>query len=137
MRGEWFAVRMLPRIGDSMSKSITVNRSDERYELVGNQFVSVTLEGDDHRAEPITVDAQLLNLSSSGAKLSVPLDLPKDKLLQIKLMLEEFELTMYVSGTVCWSAKDGEQSSLVGCKLNPNIPKSVLQHIAQSGRLDR
>jgi hypothetical protein len=120
-----------------MAKAVAAKRSDERYELVGNQFVTVSIEADDHRREPITVAAQLLNLSSSGAKLSVPLDLPRDKLIQIKLMLEEFGLTMYVSGTVCWTAKDGEQSCLVGCKLKPNIPTSVLQHIAQSGRLDR
>ena len=43
-----------------MSKGVVAKRTDERYELVGNQFVTVTIESDDHRVEPITVDAQLL-----------------------------------------------------------------------------
>jgi hypothetical protein len=114
-------------------------RADVRYELVGNQTVTVTADGEDYRAEPQTVTAQLLNLSTSGAKLSLPLDLPRDRSMRIKLTLEEFGLTIYVSGVVCWSAKsDGaEQSCIVGCRLNPNIPVSILEHVAQTGRLDR
>lgn len=120
-----------------MSSGVQSKRSDERYELVGNQIVTLTIDPDDHRTEPMTVSAQLLNLSTSGAKLAVPLDLPRDKAIQIKLTLEEFGLTMYISGTVCWAAKDDAQACQIGCRLNPNIPASVLQHVAQSGRLDR
>lgn len=119
-------------------KSVT-ERTDVRYELIGNQVVTVTIEADDHRAEPTTVSAQLLNLSTSGAKLSVPLDLPRDRAIRIKLTLDEFGLTIYVSGTVCWSAKAdaADRSCLVGCRLSPNIPVSILEHVAQTGRLDR
>ncbi len=119
-----------------MSKS-TIDREDPRLELVGNQFVTVTIESDDNRAEPNTVAAQLLNLSAAGAKLSVPLDLPRDKSIRIKLTLEEFALTIYLSGTVCWAAKEGTQSSLIGCRLSPTIPTSILEHVARGGTLDR
>ena len=119
-------------------KTVT-DRADARYELIGNQVVTVTIESDYHRAEPTTVSAQLLNLSSSGAKLSLPLDLPRDRSIRIKLTLDEFGLTIYVSGKVCWAAKTTEvdHACLVGCRLSPNIPMSILEHVAQTGRLDR
>jgi hypothetical protein len=120
-----------------MTKGTIVERADQRYELAGNQIIPVTIVSDEHRVDPITVDAQLLNLSSTGAKLALPIDLPRDRWLRLKLTLEEFALTIYVSGKVCWKSNGGEQSCQVGCRLNPQIPTSILQHVAQSGRLDR
>ncbi|MCE9607307.1 MAG: PilZ domain-containing protein [Planctomycetia bacterium] len=120
-----------------MSQVAVASRVEPRYEIDGELAVTLIIEPDDYRSAPIEVEATLINLSASGAKLAVPTALEQDKTVRIKLVVDRLGLSFYLSARVCWAAPEGESSSIVGCQLSPNIPEGILQHIAQGGRLNR
>lgn len=119
-----------------MSQTLVGSRVEPRYEIDGELGVIVFIEPEDHRAEPIELNATLLNLSASGAKMSVPTALEQDRLLKIKLIVEKLGVSFYLQARVCWAERDGA-ASIVGCALKPNIPEGVLSHLAAGGRLNR
>ena len=112
-------------------------RGDLRYEIVGRQIASVTLDPEDVREEPAVFQARLLNLSRKGAKFSVPVEFPLQKTLRIKLSVDDLALSLFVAAEVCWSEPDGNGGHHVGCSLNPSIPPGVFDRFAVDGRLDR
>jgi hypothetical protein len=115
----------------------TAQREELRFELVGRRFVTLTIEPDDHRAERLTGTAQLLNLSSNGARLSVPFELPKSKSMRIKLEVDDLGLSIYMAAEVCWQALSDSQENTIGCRLSPQIPPSILKHVTEGSQPDR
>lgn len=121
-----------------MSQAAVVGaRVEPRYEIDGELGVIVFIEPEDHRAEPIELKATLLNLSASGAKMSVPAALEQDKAIKIKLIVEKLGVSFYLQARVCWAEQDGTAASIVGCSLTPNIPEGVLSHLGSGGKLNR
>ena len=107
-----------------------------RYQIDGEQLVTVTVDPDDHRAGRRTLEARLINLSSGGARFSLPLSIPVGETLRVQLAIERLGLSMYVTAEVCWTAADGSGNSLLGCKVQPSVPAGILAQLAQGGRLD-
>src|SRR5262245_231256 len=123
-------------MGNEMATVATGSRAQARIDLDEAFAVQLTIESDDGRTEQI-VTATVLNLSTGGAKLAVPLALKADKAFRLRLVVDQLGLNMYLSAKVCWSAPDGTDACVIGCRLSPNIPDGILQHIAGGGRLDR
>lgn len=119
-----------------MATVATGSRAQPRLDLEEAFAVQLSIESDDGRTEQI-VTATVLNLSTSGAKLAVPLALKADKAFRLRLVVDLLGLNLYLSAKVCWSAPDGTDACVVGCRLSPTIPDGILQHIAAGGRLDR
>lgn len=112
-------------------------REAERFEIVEERRVALEIEPDDLRSEPQIISARLLNLSTTGAKLGAPICLPRDRAIRLKLSIDEMGVSFYLSTRVCWSAPAGEHGFTVGCQLSPNVPASVLKHLAQGARPER
>lgn len=120
-----------------MSNVAVAERAQPRYEIEESFSVELVIEPDDHRAEPIRLAATVLNLSTRGAKLAVPMALERDRTVRIQLVVDRLGLSFYLSARVCWAAPAGTEASVVGCQLSPPIPDGILKHIAQGGRLNR
>jgi hypothetical protein len=120
-----------------MATADTKSREAPRYELVDERQVQLELEPDDLHSEPSTVMARLLNLSTQGAKLAVPLDPPRNWTIRMKLAIDELGVSFYLSTRVCWSAPAGDGGYLIGCQLSPAVPETVLRHVAGGARPER
>ena len=73
----------------------------------------------------------------TGARLSVPVELPLSRSLRLHLAIEEFALMFYLRAEVCWSAPRDQGGWEIGCCLNPGIPSTLFAVLAKGGRLDR
>lgn len=120
-----------------MSQVAAHPRVEPRYEIDGELGVTLIIEPNDHRAAPIELKATLLNLSASGAKMSVPMALEQDKSVRVKLVVEKLGLTFNLSARVCWAEVAGAEQCIIGCQLSPNIPAGILQNVSQGGKLNR
>lgn len=112
-------------------------REELRYEIPGDQTVSIAVEPLDHKALPQVLEARLINLSAGGAKLAVATQLPPHKTLRVRLRIVSLSLELYVSANVCWASHSGPDQCILGCRLTPRIPEGMLSHLAAGGRLDR
>jgi hypothetical protein len=112
-------------------------REELRYEIPGDQTVSIAVDPIDHRALPQVLTAHLINLSASGAKLAVAAHLPPHKMLRLKLQIPSLSLELYVSAKVCWASHSEPDQCILGVRLSPRISESLLGHLAAGGRLDR
>lgn len=113
------------------------SREAMRFEVLGDRQATLEIESDDFRSESDVLAARLVNLSSKGAKLSVSTELPRNRAIRMKLEVDELGLSFYLATRVCWTTQAADGMWLVGCELSPNVPESILKHIADGGRLER
>jgi PilZ domain-containing protein len=112
-------------------------RDTARLEFADIPTVSITLDAAQDRFKPRVIWASLINLSSQGAKLALPIILPQNKEFRLRLTIDQFALQFYVSAKVCWTAVGGEDGSVIGCRFRPSLPNGLLDHLAAGGTLDR
>ncbi len=85
-----------------------------------------------------TYAANLLDISRGGLKLSVPIELKIDDVIQLRLANEESQLDLRESARVCWIQKDPDSDGWhVGCQIQGAIDEDVLRELATRGLLDR
>lgn len=112
-----------------------VNRP-RRYQVNENYVVRVTVE-QPSSAEKFTANAQLLDLSPGGAKLSLNRPIRFEEALTIALHSEELELHLIVSARVCWTRQQGEGCWVLGCSFDPQLPREELEKLFAQGLLER
>lgn len=118
--------------------STSQDRHDhQRYEIVGEQRVTVTIDPEDRQGRRRVFDARLINLSSGGARFAVPATIPVGEVMHVQLAIERLGLSMYVTAEVCWAENVAHGESLLGCKLAPAVPAGLLRKVAEGGRTDR
>jgi len=112
-------------------------RSQQRIEVVGDYAVALIVEPEDMREEAETLQATLLNLSISGAKLVVPKLLRQNRSVRVHLIVDKLGVSFYLAAQIRWGTVDERGRYLVGCSFSPNIPEGILRHIAGEQRLER
>lgn len=117
--------------------SVVQSREAMRFEILGDRHATLEIEPDDFRSEATVLAARLVNLSSKGAKLSVAMQLPRNRAIRMKLAVDELGLSFYLATRVCWTTEAADGTWFVGCELSPNVPESILKHITEGGRLER
>jgi hypothetical protein len=110
---------------------------DARFSLGGEHEVTVTIEPEDHRQEPQVCLGRLLDLSRSGARFRLPLDVPVANTLRVKIALSDLGMEFYVGASVCWTKPDDSGFWQLGCLLNPAIPAGLFERLSRGGRIDR
>ena len=119
-----------------MDKPIDWFDREVRYRVKGDFWPATVLRTTESGDE--TVQAQLLDISQRGLKLSVPIELANDEVFRVRLANDELGVDVIESAQVCWARKQEETDSwTVGCKIQQQIDKNTLEDLVEHGLLDR
>ncbi len=107
-----------------------------RYRLSrdGNITVVIEYEGDETLQ---TIPAELLDISTGGAKLQTDVSIPMLNIVMLQLQVPELKRTLTVSGEVCWVKPTHEDHWHLGCSFRPPMPQDTLEEFAQCNILER
>ena len=109
---------------------------EPRYQLCDGQVASVVLQ----RAEgcdPRSVSAQLLDISRNGVKLSVPICLPFEEEVDMRIEIPDLALNLEISATVRWVRPAGDVTWLLGCVFNRELSDRGIAKLTSGMCLDR
>jgi hypothetical protein len=84
---------------------------------------------------PRSIEATLLDLSSTGAQLRVPVPLEVAEAITLHLRPEASQLPITRSGTVRWARRDDQGDWLVGCLLDRQLDWETLGELFLEGVL--
>jgi len=103
-----------------------------RYEIKSDSDLTVTIEKDASES----IEAELVNISVSGAKIKVSQAILADEVLAMTIEAKLRNRKIVISGGVCWVRPATGDDWWLGCSFNPHIPEEVLREFAEDGTLD-
>ncbi len=109
---------------------------DRRYAILHACAASVIIEGD-AGGGPRSVEAQLVDLSRSGAELSVATCPSIDAAARLLINVPELQIDLVVEIEVCWAEPGEDDTWRLGCRFEPELPENLLEQLATGGVLDR
>ena len=112
----------------------TLAARETRYVLRGETDVTVQRR---HDRQPRVIQGRLLDLTVSGAKLSIPEPLPVEESLTLLFRFGETGLNFMVEAQVRWSRPGRESLWWLGCSFSPKMDDEYLACLASEGLLDR
>ena len=119
------------------STSQTMLERKPRYTIRDGQTATVVLERVSLSDHPL-VRANLIDLSESGAKLSIASCLPIGEVVQLKLSAEQLDSEFLGTAEICWNRPGKEEEDwLVACSFRPQIPKHILDTLVACGLLQQ
>jgi hypothetical protein len=98
--------------------------------------VKVVVERGQER-NPASVEAQLLEMSAIGAKLSTTSPLQFSESVVLKINSRELELNLVVTCVVHWVRYGPGDKWTVGCSFVTEFPQEALDRLASAGLVDR
>ncbi len=107
-----------------------------RYSLASDDEIEVLVERDGESGLEST-DAELIDISTGGAKLRTAAPLNVLDILSLQLCIKRMRRTITVAGAVCWTTPTNNGQWWVGCRFQPPMPEQTLQEFAQGGILER
>ena len=110
---------------------------DARFQLDGQHPVTLTVEPDDHREEPLILHGTLVDLSRSGLRITIGQPVPTQRPIRVKFQIQDLGMEFHVGGKVCWTRSDGQAKWQMGCALKPSIPSGLFERLSQQGSIDR
>jgi hypothetical protein len=118
--------------------SPSIDRREPRYQVSRARAARVVVERTGDIA-PEVIEAELLDLSPSGAKVrieNVARAQFQDGIL-LRLECPELGLNLSISARVCWIKPAGEGFSSLGCAFTPALPEHCIQELFNKGLLER
>ena len=113
-----------------------IDRQEQRFEVRQGCGASVTIKRRTGRS-PKRIQGQLKDLSSSGAKVTVPYCIPFEEAVRVRIEIPELSLRISVPAEVCWIRSMDDSTWVIGCSLNKELSVDVLDKIAAGGYIDR
>jgi c-di-GMP-binding flagellar brake protein YcgR len=109
---------------------------EARFPVVEGKTIRVKIErrGDASAKE---FDAELIDISHGGVKLSAASCPAIREAVLLRLVLPEIDLDLQVDARVCWSRPGPGELWYLGCALQPSLPDRVLTDLAINGFLQR
>jgi hypothetical protein len=109
---------------------------ETRFPVVDGKSIRVTIKRcGDMSAEEL--DAQLLDISTGGVKLTVTSCPAVQEAVVLRIVLPEINLDLRVDARTCWSRPGTGETWYLGCALKPKLPDQVLTDLAINGFLQR
>jgi hypothetical protein len=111
-------------------------RREARYRAYDGHQVVVVAERT-APGQPAAVQGKLIDLSRSGAKVSISSPIPVDESFTLRIQVSELELDLTVNAEVCWMRPAGPDSWYLGCVFAGELPDHVLPKLALAGYVDQ
>jgi len=108
---------------------------ERRYTVLSDCAANVTIEGADNGEN--AVSAKLVDLSRTGAELSVATCPAIDDAARLLISVAELQIDLAVAIEVCWAEPGDDDSWRLGCKFEPELSGDVVEQLAAGGILDR
>ena len=107
-----------------------------RYRLSDGQVTSVTVcHFTDRHSDALPAD--VFELWSGGAKLSVESRIAIGDTVQVKLVFPDPSLQLIASAEVCWTRHTPEKKWVFGSSFSPELPLDCLSRLAAEGYLEK
>lgn len=116
--------------------TVAIAPREPRYHLRDPQVANVVLERADG-ASPTNVSAELRDISRSGAKLFVPICLPFEEVIVIRIEIPVLDLQLDVAATVRWVRPTDGAAWSVGCVFNHPLSDPVVGKLASGICMER
>ena len=108
-------------------------RRELRYEILDLESIKVQVR----RGQPReTIQAELIDISPGGAKLSLRVCLRFAELVELCIKVPELKLRVDLVSEVCWVRPERDRW-LIGLVLKTNIPEEALARLAKAKIIDR
>lgn len=112
-----------------------IHPRERRYSVLPDYVANVTIEGADNDAN--AVSAKLVDLSRTGAELSVATCPAIDDAARLLISVAELQIDLAVAIEVCWAEPGDDDSWRLGCKFEPELSGDVVEQLAAGGILER
>jgi hypothetical protein len=84
-----------------------------------------------------SIEADLLDLSQAGARLSVSASISIQEALRLRIEIPELGLDLDIPAAVCWTRPSDGGSWIVGCSFSPELPEDAAKQLGVNGQLNR
>ena len=120
----------------SFQHDVNDNRREKRFTISEEAQIPVRVQRSSDDQDQF-VGGVLSDLSPCGAKLLLPDCLQIAENVSVRIVIEELQIVIDVSGEICWSrpAEDGRWHA--GFSFTPRIDAELLNHLASTGFIDR
>ena len=111
-------------------------KREARFPVLEGKSIKVTIE---HRGDSPSqeIDAELIDISHGGIKLTVPSCPAVQEAIVLKLVVPEVELDLSIDAKVGWTRPAPGDAWYLGCTLNPELPDHILTSLTVKGHLQR
>lgn len=106
-----------------------------RYHCHNAPAVSIALERG-NGADQVKAPADLLDISSDGAKICVPVPVESDEEIRLRIKHHDSGLNLPIPAAVRWVQHVGEATWRLGCSFLTPLPEDTLQTLASLGCLE-
>jgi hypothetical protein len=104
--------------------------------LLEGRSIKVTIERNNN-GPPEQIDAELVDISPGGVKLSVSTCPGMQEAVVLKFAAPELDLDLTVDAQVCWARPASDDDWHLGCALNPRLPERLITDLAMNGYVQR
>ncbi len=130
---------MPPVCANFMSTLPTAEESSQRPERAqsrDDRLVHVTVER--RQGEVVRrLKAEMLDLSTGGAKLRVSELLRLDEKIDVRIETHDRHIELTVPSKICWIRADGANHWTLGCAFQPPLPNHLIVSLAHRGYVER
>ena len=116
---------------------LLTSTTDQNVRFTVRNDLLATISVDRNESRPDEYRARLVDLSQSGAKLSVDTELEITDRVTLCLKIPELQLDLRVPGEICWCQSMVGSRWLLGCQLKPILPADLLAQLTTSRCPDR
>ena len=108
-------------------------RREQRYEILNSESITVQIRREQPRE---TIEAELIDISHGGAKLSLPVCLRFAESVDLRIKVSELKFSVDLISEVCWVRPERDRW-LIGLSLKTDIPEKSLERLARAKIIDR
>ena len=109
-------------------------RHESRFETSSRPSIRVHIQ----RSQPVeTLQAELINLSPSGAKISLSTVLRFSEVVRLRIQIPRLGINVDVNSAVRWVRPAHDNQWIFGCSFAHDIAESVLDQLATAGLIER
>ncbi len=119
-------------IQEKSSNNGKVGRLEDRYRVAARITIQRVAADDNDM-----FDAELVDLSTGGAKFVVPNCLHFCEAVELRIHVSEIGLDISVNAQVCWMRTNEDGTWIVGCSFTPGISEEILLELGVGGYIDR
>jgi PilZ domain len=109
---------------------------ERRYSVLSACAANVSIKGGADN-DSSAVAAKLVDLSRTGAELSVASCPSIDDAARLLISIAELRIDLAVAIEVCWAQPGDDDSWRLGCRFEPELSGEIVEQLAAGGFLDR
>ena len=111
-------------------------RREDRYTTGNSRDIQISVSWDDTESlQPL--QAELIDISANGARLSVASHLKSKQAVTILVESAAMDVDVRVAARVCWVRQTKRDGCIFGCKFDEELPNGILPRLAATGHIDQ